>query len=139
MTTAETLRITLLGRCHELEQKVRRLSRPQEETPQKDESERGSFEEIEGDRVVALEIATRTITQIQEALRRCEVGTIGICRDCGEEISEKRLIAIPWATLCTGCQERNGDNLGYTLRKHERRGIAPRQSGPKRPAPFTRF
>jgi DnaK suppressor protein len=42
---------------------------------------------------------------IDEAVRKIEEGTYGICEDCGEEISEKRLLVIPAATLCVDCQE----------------------------------
>ena len=29
-----------------------------------------------------------------------------VCARCGEDISEKRLEAVPWATVCVECQER---------------------------------
>jgi RNA polymerase-binding transcription factor DksA len=37
-----------------------------------------------------------------EALRRIERGTYGICEISGEPIEEKRLQAIPWATITYG-------------------------------------
>ena len=42
---------------------------------------------------------------IDEAVRKIEEGTYGICEDCGEDISEKRLLVLPAATLCVDCQE----------------------------------
>jgi len=42
---------------------------------------------------------------IDEAVRKIEEGTYGVCEDCGEEISEKRLLVLPAATLCVDCQE----------------------------------
>jgi DnaK suppressor protein len=39
------------------------------------------------------------------ALRRIDHGTFGVCEECQEDISPKRLVAIPWASLCIGCQE----------------------------------
>jgi DnaK suppressor protein len=42
---------------------------------------------------------------IDEALRKIAEGTYGICEECGEEISEKRLMVLPTATLCVDCQE----------------------------------
>jgi DnaK suppressor protein len=42
---------------------------------------------------------------IDEAVRKIGEGTYGICEECGEEISEKRLLVIPTATLCVDCQE----------------------------------
>ena len=42
---------------------------------------------------------------IDEAIRKIAEGTYGICEECGEEISEKRLLVLPTATLCIDCQE----------------------------------
>jgi DnaK suppressor protein len=42
---------------------------------------------------------------IDEAIRKIAEGTYGTCEDCGEEISEKRLLVLPAATLCVDCQE----------------------------------
>jgi hypothetical protein len=44
--------------------------------------------------------------QAAEALERIEDGSYGFCRQCGQPISPKRLAALPWAALCTGCQEK---------------------------------
>lgn len=44
--------------------------------------------------------AQQGINYVQDALRRIENGTYGECDDCGEEIDEKRLEAVPYATLC---------------------------------------
>lgn len=50
--------------------------------------------------------AHRKLTyNIEEALSKIAAGTYGICEDCGEEISEKRLLVLPTATLCIDCQE----------------------------------
>lgn len=42
---------------------------------------------------------------IEEALERVSEGTFGECVNCGEEISAKRLDAIPWTPHCIRCQE----------------------------------
>ncbi|MDR3605837.1 MAG: TraR/DksA family transcriptional regulator [Oligoflexia bacterium] len=42
--------------------------------------------------------------QIDAALRRIESGEFGECLRCGEEISEARLQAFPFTTLCIDCQ-----------------------------------
>jgi DnaK suppressor protein len=46
------------------------------------------------------------LKQTEEALRRIEKGTYGICRDCGEEIAAPRLNAIPWTRVCITCKEK---------------------------------
>lgn len=52
--------------------------------------------------------ASRTdqLNLIEEALARIEGHTYGICQDCGEEISTRRLEAIPWAAYCLACENR---------------------------------
>jgi DnaK suppressor protein len=41
---------------------------------------------------------------IDNALESIDRGEYGICQDCGEEISPKRLLAVPWAARCVTCQ-----------------------------------
>jgi DnaK suppressor protein len=38
-------------------------------------------------------------------LRRIHDGCFGICLDCKEAISPKRIAAVPWAPRCIQCQE----------------------------------
>jgi DnaK suppressor protein len=42
---------------------------------------------------------------IQEAMKAIDRGQYGECTRCGEDINEKRLDAVPWATMCIRCQE----------------------------------
>jgi len=46
------------------------------------------------------------LQRIDEALRKFDEGTYGICEDCGEEISRERLKILPFAIYCTDCQEK---------------------------------
>lgn len=48
----------------------------------------------------------KILQAIEEALRRIEHGTYGICRDCGEPIAPARLRAIPWTRSCISCKEK---------------------------------
>ena len=45
------------------------------------------------------------LREVEEALRRAKDGTYGICQECEEPISPKRLQALPWAKFCVRCQE----------------------------------
>ncbi len=47
----------------------------------------------------------KLLREVQDALRLFERGTYGVCRQCGEPISVKRLDAVPWARYCVACQE----------------------------------
>jgi DnaK suppressor protein len=45
------------------------------------------------------------LMEVQDALKRIEQGTYGICVVCGQPIPEKRLEAIPWAARCVKDEE----------------------------------
>lgn len=46
-----------------------------------------------------------TLKLVENALERIADSAYGECTNCGEEISEKRLDAIPWTPYCIRCQE----------------------------------
>jgi DnaK suppressor protein len=48
----------------------------------------------------------RLLGQVEDALERFEVGTYGLCEQCGKEIDPARLKALPYVTLCLSCQQR---------------------------------
>ena len=60
------------------------------------------------DRELALMLADRErekLTHVDDALKRIEAGTYGICESCEEEIDKERLAAMPFTKLCLSCQE----------------------------------
>jgi DnaK suppressor protein len=52
-----------------------------------------------------IQMKAETLTKINDALGRLDEGTYGFCSDCGGEISEKRLRALPFAVRCKDCEE----------------------------------
>jgi DnaK suppressor protein len=52
-----------------------------------------------------IQMKAETLNKIEEALRRLDEGTFGYCFECGEEISERRLRALPFALRCKDCEE----------------------------------
>ena len=50
-------------------------------------------------------IDMKLLREIADALQRIEHGTYGVCLECEEPISVKRLEAVPWARYCVKCQE----------------------------------
>jgi DnaK suppressor protein len=67
------------------------------------------------------ELAIRTLDResnvlrnVRAALRSIEEGSFGVCLHCEEDISPKRLAAVPWTAFCIQCQEiadrRQGDH-----------------------------
>jgi len=62
---------------------------------------------IETDRNFLLRVKDRErklIIKLEEAIKRVDDGSYGICEECGEEISEKRLEARPVTTSCIECK-----------------------------------
>ncbi len=47
------------------------------------------------------------LQKLDEAIRKLNEGTYGICEDCGDEISEKRLNILPYAIYCIDCKEKS--------------------------------
>lgn len=52
-----------------------------------------------------IQMKAETLNKINEALSRLEEGTYGRCFECGEEILEQRLRALPFAVRCKDCEE----------------------------------
>src|SRR5579871_4662736 len=52
-----------------------------------------------------LDRESQLLRNVRAALRRIDEGTFGVCLHCEEDISPKRLNAVPWAAYCILCQE----------------------------------
>jgi DnaK suppressor protein len=52
-----------------------------------------------------IQMKSETLNKINDALIRLEQGDYGNCFDCGSEIAEKRLRALPFAVRCKDCEE----------------------------------
>ena len=52
----------------------------------------------------------QSLNMIDNAIRRIDEGTYGICETCSKAIPSKRLHAMPYARLCIKCQEEEEKN-----------------------------
>lgn len=52
-----------------------------------------------------LDRESNLLRSVRGALRRIQDGSYGTCLHCEEEISPKRLAAVPWTAYCIQCQE----------------------------------
>jgi DnaK suppressor protein len=68
----------------------------------------------------SLERDSRLLGKVRAALDQIAEGAYGTCLECEEEISHKRLQAMPWATLCITCQERADGGPQRSLAPQER-------------------
>ena len=67
-----------------------------------DTSELDSQDELE---FALLQMKAETMNRLDAALRRLEEGAYGRCCECGVEIGEPRLRALPFAIRCKDCEE----------------------------------
>jgi DnaK suppressor protein len=104
----ETLDRMLRDRRAESEVRLRALreAMPPQAADVKDAEEQ-SVEDFARDMHLSLmEMETATVRRIEEALQRLAAGTYGVCASCQQPIAEARLQALPFATRCRDCQER---------------------------------
>lgn len=52
-----------------------------------------------------VQMKSETLNKVNDALGRLEQGDYGYCFECGEDIAEKRLRALPFAVRCKDCEE----------------------------------
>ena len=71
-----------------------------------------------------LQMKTETLGKIDEALARLEEGTYGNCFECGREIAERRLRALPFAVRCRSCEETREAAVQRSRVQAQRRGMS---------------
>jgi len=69
-----------------------------------------------------VQMKSETLNKINDALARLETGTYGNCFDCGEEIAEKRLRALPFAVRCKDCEQARENAENRERQLQSRRG-----------------
>jgi DnaK suppressor protein len=92
--------------------------KPHEVMDQGETSEVDIQEDIE---FALIQMKAETLNKINEALSRLEEGTYGNCFECGEDIAEQRLRALPFAVRCKDCEEAR-ENAQKRERLAQRRG-----------------
>lgn len=110
MTPSEVngLRLILENRQTELGDEIKNREALAFETSP-DELDRIQHATARDHAIGSLERNSSRLRQIRGALRRIDLGTFGICITCEEEINLKRLTAVPWASFCIACQQKDED------------------------------
>ncbi len=70
-----------------------------------------------------VQMKSETLNKVNDALVRLERGDYGFCYECGEEIAEKRLRALPFAVRCKDCEEAR-ETAEQKERQAQRRGAS---------------
>ena len=78
--------------------------------------------QLAGERELAIRSLDRDsqlLRKVRTALARIADGSYGVCLHCEEDISPKRLNAVPWTSFCIRCQEAADANQIETVESLE--------------------
>ncbi len=104
----------LLKRKFELEQKLTEMSKEQFSDGQvQDPGDQALTATMESLRMSLQDAEVEELRGITRALERIKEGEYGICSDCGNPISEKRLNSFPGTMRCLACQEKFEEKPGF--------------------------
>ncbi len=97
----------LLGDLEQLEANVRPAEERREGSPfgKREEEATESFE-LEKRLALEKQIGDH-LAEVEQALRKLEEGTYGLCDNCHQPIDPARLEALPQANLCLDCKAKN--------------------------------
>lgn len=107
----DELKDILEGRRRELMAEVRsKMKQVRDENAEESQGVLDDAETSEGDiqddiEFALIQMKTETLKKIEDALKRLGEGTYGNCFECGDEISQMRLRALPFAVRCKDCEE----------------------------------
>jgi RNA polymerase-binding protein DksA len=104
----EKLRKNLLEQRTELENRVQRTSKHlyRRDKPVSSIFSEQSVEMESRELIYRLDgEGKEEIRQIDRALGRIDNGSYGVCTNCGEDIAEQRLGALPFADRCIACAD----------------------------------
>jgi DnaK suppressor protein len=109
---------------HEVQGRIRGVradgaEKPHEVMDQGETSEVDIQEDIE---LALIQMKAETLNKINEALARLETGRYGFCFECGDEIAEARLRALPFAVRCKDCEEARENAANRERMLSQRRG-----------------
>jgi DnaK suppressor protein len=82
----------------------------------RDIGEQGILDLLEDTGLAVADIRRDELTRLEEALKRLEAGSYGICESCGRKIDEARLRVVPYVTCCIRCQQQR-DEAAAVARK----------------------
>ena len=71
-----------------------------------------------------VQMKSETLNKVNDALARLERGDYGFCYECGEEIGEKRLRALPFAVRCKDCEAARETAEQKERQQSQRRGAS---------------
>jgi DnaK suppressor protein len=130
----QDIKRTLLAERERVEASLRRNTRYALSEVDDSTQDTGDLASTSHDRGVLYRLQesdSKRLKLINEVLSRIDDDGYGICEQCGQEIGNARLEAIPWATTCLACQEQADlaedsphDSSRHELARDEEQGAA---------------
>jgi DnaK suppressor protein len=122
----QVLKTMLEDRRNEIQVKLRsfRESLPADVAEVKDTEEQSVDDFVQEVDFALMQMKSETLGKIDEAIQRLEGGSYGSCVECGTEITEARLKALPFADLCRECQEREESRVADERVQENKRDFA---------------
>lgn len=106
MTTIESIKKKLHERKQELEEAMSLLYKEKVTDDQvQDTGDQALSSSLEEIKISLHNNELDEYNMIMKALEMIDAGTYGVCTECGNPISERRLALFPNATRCLACQE----------------------------------
>lgn len=106
MNTIEAIKDKLLNRKQELEEAMSLLYKEKVSDDQvQDTGDQALSSSLEEIKISLHNNELDEYQMIMRALEMIDAGTYGVCSECGNAISERRLMLFPNATRCLACQE----------------------------------
>jgi DnaK suppressor protein len=110
----ERFKQRLLDKERELVEEMERLedaARDTGETEVRDTIDDATVSQSTSEALQEDAIASQTLTQVRDALKRIADGTYGRCIACGHQIEAARLEAVPWAAYCLEDQQKQDQRV----------------------------
>lgn len=82
------------------------LTLPEEPTYSSHLADEGTLTYQQEENLAVERHLARELDAVETALARIRAGTYGLCEECGKPIGQERLEALPTATLCIACKNR---------------------------------
>jgi DnaK suppressor protein len=71
-----------------------------------------------------IQMKAQTLSAVEHALVKVEAGTYGYCVECGDEMTEQRLRALPFAVRCTACEQKREQRAANHRKTNDRGGAS---------------
>ena len=103
MKDYQILRAALEEKLGSLQQRLGKITHDLRQAVEPDSEEQATSRENDEVLEYLDNTGREELKQLETAIARIDAGTYGVCTQCGKEISDQRLAALPYSTTCIAC------------------------------------